>query len=121
MKAQFLDKKSDFTLNEKCGYLTITSVKPFRQKCVCGTETKWTRTALVVNGVRSCGCKMMVKTKSPKARFAPGRRVGIFELLEKLDIPKRRWLVRCTRCLNEREVTEAYLYYPPPRHCENCP
>lgn len=118
---RFINKDQDFTVGETCGHLTITSVKPFKQRCSCGTETSWTRTALVTNGVRSCGCQQTNRKRKVPPRFEAGKVVGIFELLDKVDVVRRKWLVRCTRCLNERELSEQYLYYAPPRHCENCP
>lgn len=109
----------EFEVGQTIGWLTITSLKPFTQQCVCGKTCKRTRVDIRRNGVRSCGCKSRNR-HGVQPNWRIGQRCGIYEIIGKISTG-RRWLVRCTACLNEKTVTEGVLYYVPRFRCQECP
>jgi phage terminase large subunit GpA-like protein len=114
VKGSFLN--GQWHVGQKVGKLTITSLSPFRQVCDCGKPTNITRSHLLLNGVRSCGCG---STRARGHACQPGAKMGIYTLIEK-DEGWRKWKVRCNRCQNEQTVTESALRYGKPRRCRQC-
>jgi hypothetical protein len=115
MKSQFIQPE-DLVVGAVVGHLTITSRKPFKQQCSCGKPCSWTKTAIVRNGVRSCGCqRRTVKVVEVK----PGDCYGIFTVVEKADGP-RRWVVKCSRCGNSKSSVVQNFVYNQPKRCSLC-
>ena len=112
MKSSFVGE--EFAVGQKVGRLTITSLRPFRQVCECGAGCARTRTALHVNGVRSCGCGARARTTRT---ISVGMNVGIYVVLA--SVAGRQWLVRCTRC-NTEKVTGATNLYGQQKRCKQC-
>lgn len=111
MRAQKV--KLPIKLRQRIGRLTVTSLVPFRQKCDCGNDCARTRTQVLLNGVRSCGCGRA------KARVAAvGDTIGIFKVAGQSDA---RWLVECTLCGARNFASSQTLFYSKPSTCRCCP
>ena len=111
MRAQKV--KLPIRLNQRIGKLTVTSLSPFRQKCNYGNKCARTRTQVLQNGVRSCGCGRA------KARTAAiGDTIGIFKVAGQAD---SRWLVECTLCGARNYASSQTLFYSKPSTCRCCP
>ena len=114
MRGSFLS--GQWHVGQKVGKLTITSLSPFRQVCDCGAVCNITRSHLILNGVRSCGCG------SPRGKPSvcrEGAVLGIYTVLERVD-GWRKWKVRCNKCKNEQVMSESGLRYGRPRRCRQC-
>lgn len=119
MKAEHIPVDYTFTVGEKIGWLTIVSTAPFKVKCDCGKEWTARRSALTINGVRSCGCRQ--KYRGGKPVVAPGVRCGIFEVLHPHETVKHKWVVRCTKCGMERSLSRQNLINASLKRCQLCP
>ena len=107
-----------FTLGQKLGALTVVSLSPLAQQCTCGNRCRFTRTNIVVNGVRSCGC-MKGKRDSPRL----GEVHGIFTVVGFVPKPSpkatSKWLVRCRKCQSENLIGKI-LFSSAPNRCRSC-
>lgn len=115
MKAEYVERK-DLVVGATVGYLTITQRHPFRQRCVCGKDCSYSKSHILMNGVRSCGCR----SKPGKViDVQPGQQYGIFTIIERAE-GKRHWLVECRRCNQRKTTTEQNFLYNKPKRCAQC-
>lgn len=115
MKSEFVER-SDLVVGATIGYLTITNRRPFAQRCVCGKECSYTRSNILINGVRSCGCKAR---RGRAIDVVPGQVYGIFTIIERAP-GQRRWVVECSRCGQRKSSGEQNFLYNSPRRCSQC-
>ena len=114
MRSSFI--RGEWETGQKVGKLTITSLHPFRQVCECGTPTAVTRSAILLAGVRSCGCG---SPRNRGSRFVKGAEIGIYTLVERAE-GRRKWHVLCRKCNRSQTITECALRYSTPRRCRQC-
>ena len=101
-----------FFVGQRIGRLRLTSLVPFTQRCFCGELCSWTRTAILTNGVRSCGCGRGVPV------IKEGDEYSIFRV-EK-TYPNRADVL-CKLCGAAHTMSNKGLRYSRALHCRDCP